>query len=205
MKTVARSLVVIVVAFLCGGPAFADDEAGNGAQVTAGPYGRCYAKSVPEHIYDPEGEPRQQGRTLVYRVTAEEDLLVHTYDWFAQQLFVLCGAGEDIVLVRLGPWHRGHDPQANHLALAFYRAGALQASYSTLDIAGDERTDWTGLSAYANVVPSVSHYTVFARPPEMVRVMEGDGPIFRETYFIEAQSIDGRELRFEMHSGELQP
>jgi hypothetical protein len=44
-------------------PCPADNEASNVSHVAAGPYGRCYAKSVPDHLYDPVDEPRQQGRT----------------------------------------------------------------------------------------------------------------------------------------------
>jgi len=68
MRNSGRMLLIALAGLACASPALADDEASNVAHVTAGPYGRCYAKSVPKHIRDPQGEPRQQGVTRVYRV-----------------------------------------------------------------------------------------------------------------------------------------
>ena len=82
-----RGLVIALAGLAFSGPALADQEASNVAHVAAGTYGRCYAKSVPKHVYDPQGEPRQQGVTNVYRVGDTEDVLVHVYDWFSQQIF----------------------------------------------------------------------------------------------------------------------
>ncbi len=128
MRNSARLLLVAIAWHASASPALADYEASNVAHVAAGPYGRCYAKSIPTHIYDPQGEPRQQGVTRVYRVGDAEDVLAHVYDWFSQRLFVKCGPLDDIMVVRTGPWHRGHDVQADHLALAFARGGALLKS-----------------------------------------------------------------------------
>ena len=72
----ARAFWIAALIALSVNPALADDEASNVAHVVSGPYGRCYAKSVPEHIYDPEGIPRQQGRTEIYRVEDTQDVLV---------------------------------------------------------------------------------------------------------------------------------
>ena len=184
-------------------PSFADQEASNVAHVVAGDYGRCYAKSVPAHVYDPEDQPRQQGRTSVYRVAAGEDELIREYDWFSQSLFLRCGPAGNVVVVRLGPWHRGHDPADDHLAIAFYRGGALVRSWSTLEIAGGEKTDGAGISRYRNVSASVSHYTVFARPPEMVHELVGEGGVFRDRWYVRAETVDGREMRFDIETGEL--
>lgn len=199
----SRSLLLVLIGVLCSNPAIADQEASNVAHVVAGPYGRCYAKSVPEHIYDPEGEPRQQGRTMVYRVEPSEDVLVQTYLWFSQQFFVHCGSGDQIVVVRRGPWHRGHDPSDDHLAIAFYRGGKLLIRYSTLDIAGDEKAQSSGLSAYANVSASVSHYSVFRSGPEMEKITTSDGPVFKEHWVISAETVDGRLLTFDIETGEF--
>jgi hypothetical protein len=60
--------------------AHADDEASNVAHIAAGSYGRCYAKSVPTHIYDPDDQARQQGFTRIYKVGKEKDVLVDEYN-----------------------------------------------------------------------------------------------------------------------------
>ena len=120
---------------------------------------------MPRHTYDPEGGTRSQGRTEVYRVGETEDVLTQRYDWFSQRLFLFCHPGGETVVARVGPWHRGHDPRADHLALAFSQAGRLIKRYSTLDIAGGEKAVDGGLWRYRNVSASVSHYSVFASGP----------------------------------------
>ena len=199
----SRIIFLALTALLGAGPAMADEEASNRPHVAAGPYGQCYAKSIPRHAYDPEGEPRGQGRTDVYRVGATEDVLIQRYDWFSQRLFLLCQPGGETVVVRVGPWQRGHDPRADHLALAFYKAGLVIKRYSTLDIAGGDKAGDGGLSQYRNVSASVSHYSVFANGPAPMRITEQDGAVFRERWMVEATTVDGRRLVFDMVSGAL--
>lgn len=141
-------LLIPLVASVCLG----DQEASNVPHLSADEYGRCYAKSVPAESYG------QAGVTRVYRVEAGDDQLVHTFDWYANQLYIACnvsapGKPAAISLVRFGPWHRGHFANQEDLALAIYWGGELVASYSTLDIAGSA----------GNVSASVSHYTVIER------------------------------------------
>jgi hypothetical protein len=193
-----------IAGFAFANPALADEEASNVAHVVAGPYGRCYAKSVPAHIYDPDGEPRQQGHTTLYRVGDAHDVVEHRFDWFSQKLFLRCSPANDTLVVRTGPWHRGHDSSADHLAIAFYKGGILLRRYSTLDIADGEKAKDGGFSKYANVSASVSHYTVFEREPEIVKVTTNVGPVFTENWIIKATTVDGRALVFDMTSGELQ-
>jgi hypothetical protein len=203
MRNSGRLLVIALLGLVGVNPALADQEASNLSHVASGPYGHCYAKSVPTHIFDPEDEPRQQGVTEVYRVTDAEDVLVNVYDWFSQRLFVLCSPVDDISVVRIGPWQRGHDPQADHLAIAFYRGGNLIKSYSTMDIAGGEDADDGGISRYKNVSASVSHYTVFASGPEWIKITTLEGPVYTVGWQILATTIDGRALTFDMKTGEL--
>ena len=203
MRRPGMGLLIALVGLGHAAPAFADQEASNVAHVVAGPYGRCYAKSVPAHVYDPDGAPRQQGRTTIFRVSNSEDVLVRRFDWFSQRIFLKCGVGDDTVVVRVGAWHRGHDPRADHLAIAFYKGGKLSRRYSTLDIAGDEKAGGGGLSKYRNVSASVSHYTVFTSGPEMVRITTNVGPVFRENWVIKAKTVDGRALVFDMATGEI--
>ena len=204
MHSLGHALLFAVIGLAFAAPALADEEASNVAHVVAGPYGRCYAKSVPTHIYDPDGEPRQQGHTILYRVGDTRDVVEHRFDWFSQKLFLRCGPANDTLVVRIGPWHRGHDPRADHLAIAFYKGGTLLKRYSTLDIAGGEKAADSGFSKYANVSASVSHYTVFEAEPEMVKVTTNAGPVFTENWIIKATTVDGRALVFDMTSGELQ-
>ena len=193
-----------LIALAGAGPAHADEEIGNVAHIATGPYGQCYTRSVPLHARDPMvGAPRQQGHTEVYAVGDGGDTLVARHDWFSQTLFLSCRPGTDILLVRVGPWHRGHDPRPDHLAIAFYRGGELVRRYSTLDIAGDEPSDGRTISAYANVAASVSHYRVFSAGPEMVRRTVGKGSARREEWVITATTVDGRELVFDMATGDL--
>jgi hypothetical protein len=203
MRMIGPALLSAAAALAWAGSASADQEASNVPHVSAGPYGRCYAKSVPKHVYDPEDGPRQAGRTEVYHVEAGQDVLVERFDWFSQKLFLNCGAANEFLLVRLGPWHRGHEPQHDHLAIAFYRNGELLKRYSTLDIARLPDPEDAGRPGAESVSASVSHYSVFESGPEMVRIVEQDGPVFSESWAIAATTVDGDELLFSMTSGEL--
>jgi len=204
MVRLRQALVAVTLGLTIAGPVLADDEASNVSHVVAGPYGRCYAKSVPRHVYDPGDGSRQQGTTSIYRVDDGEDVLVHVYDWFSQRLFVRCRPGDGIIVVRIGPWQRGHDPRADHLAVAFYRRGVLVRSYSTLDISGPELAAGGGFSRYMNVSASVSHYTVFASGPDFVKVTTSQGNVFTENWQVRATTIDGRSLIFDTETGEAE-
>lgn len=201
IRNLGQVALTTLAGLTCASSALADQEASNFAHVVAGPYGRCYVKSVPTQVYDPEDGPRQQGRTEVYRVGDSEDVLLYRFDWFSQRLFVRCGPGDDTVVVRVGPWHRGHNPRADHLSIACYKGGRLLKRYSTLDIAGGEKAEIGGLSKYQNVSASVSHYTVFVSGPEMVRITTTDGPVFEENWVIKAKTVDGRSLTFAIETG----
>lgn len=201
---ISTKFILIVLAGLASAaPALADQEASNVAHVVTDTYGRCYAKSVPKHIYDPQGELRQQGSTEVYQVGDTKDVLVQQYDWFSQGLIVRCRPGSDTIVVRLGPWQRGHNPSADHLAIAFYQGGKLLKRYSTLDIAGGKKAKAGAFSEYKNVSASVSHYTVFAALPEFIKITENTGAIFRDDWVVKATTVDGRELVFDVATGEL--
>ena len=195
MRNFSRNLMIALAVSAFARSALAD--------VAAGPYGRCYAKSVPDHLYDPVDEPRQQGRTMVYRVGNSQDVLVQTFDWFSQRLFVRCGAADNIAVVRIGPWHRGHDPHPDHLAIAFYKGGELVKRYSTLDISGVEKAQSGSQSIYRNVSASVSHYTAFGSAPEMVKITTVSGAVFVDNWVIKAKTVDGRLLTFELETGGL--
>ncbi len=164
--------------------ASADDEASNTPRVFAGRYGNCYAKAVPAEPYG------QKGTTKVFMVESGADRLVHTYNWYAQQVFLECnvatpGKPVAVAVARLGPWHRGRRASASDLAIAFYHGGKLVKKYATLDIAG----------SLDNVSTSVSHFQVFEHT---------DGYLWRSgnEYAFHARTTDGRRLAFDAASGE---
>lgn len=136
MRNSGRLLLIAFLGLIGACPAVADQEASNVAHVATGPFGRCYAKSVPMHVYDPADEPRQQGVTKVYRVGDTEDALVHTYDWFSQRLFIRCSPTDGIAVARLGPWHRGHDAHADPSPSRQRSSGLTQTEDSLSAVCG---------------------------------------------------------------------
>ncbi len=102
LRNLGHALAITLAGLVCASAALADQETSNVAHVAAGPYGRCYAKSVPAHIYDPEGEPRQQGHTTLYHVGDGRDVAERRFDWFSQKFFLRCGLANDTLVVRVG-------------------------------------------------------------------------------------------------------
>jgi hypothetical protein len=199
---VFRILTVLMVV-LYANAAVADRERGNSSHVVDGQNGRCYAKSVPKYSRDPIDEPRQQGDTEIHKVGGTQDVMLFKYDWFSSELFVICGSGGDVVVVRLGPWHLGNDPSSDHLALAFYNGAFLKKQYSTLDISGDVPSAEGSPSKYANVSVSVSHYSVFSSGPEVIKATDGASSTLKEDWVVRATTVDGRELVFDAETGEI--
>ena len=198
LRFVLEKIKISFVVFLIGmtihalPPAFADEEASNWSHVVADQWGACYAKSVPKYDTDPYDKPRQQGETRVYRVEKTKDILLHSYDWFAQNLFIDC-SNDVASVVRLGPWHRGHKPVKGDLALAFYRDGKLLKSYSTLDVMGNEQVEF-----------SVSHYRVFEEPPQMKwEGAEEEQPWGWGRFVVEAIKVNGQPIKFDVSTGEI--
>lgn len=198
-----RYVVVFVVIILQVSNALADSLPPMIPHVVAGKGGSCYVKSTP--IYDAKSKKnyQTQGRTIVYKVGKYEDILVHSYDWFSRNVYVACGnvveGSYGIGVVRSGPLNDGNKPDREHLALAFYFDGKLVKSYSTLDIAGDSK----------NVRASLSHYEVFKQDIELVwngswkNFEEGSGAYYSEKPVMKALTVDGRELIFDLATGEI--
>ena len=173
---------VLVLMAALSVPASADEEASNVPHVAVGPFGRCYAKSVPAQQYG------SAGITKVYIVEAGEDRLVDTYDWYSSTLHLQCltrvaGGRNAVAVVQFGPWARGRQASREQLAIAFHAEGRLLRSYSTLDIAGSPD----------NVAASVSHYRVFGEIEGFVT--EGAVSVFR------AATVDGRRITFDPGTG----
>ncbi|MBT8473536.1 MAG: hypothetical protein HKN14_05370 [Marinicaulis sp.] len=166
--------------------AMADDEASNRPHVAAGQYGQCFAHSVPAEYYGVDG------RTDLYAV-GEENKLLHSYDWFAQRIFIACNVsdGKGVIapaVVQLGPWPRGHAPEDDTLSIAFHYDGERVAEYSTLDIAeGNPK----------NASCSVSHYTVIAIVDGFSNLYSDAAPNFSLT------TVDGRRLTFNILTGAI--
>ena len=184
-KAWIRSFALLICA--AAPPAAADQEAGNLPHVRAGTHGRCYAKSVPEEYWG------QRGVTRLYRVAEGEDALIATFSWYSQELRLQCNMSRNghigASLVRFGPWARGREASADHLALAFYFDGELLARYSTLDIAGSPD----------NVEASVSHYVVIAKVGGY-RWLGAGAP---NAYAFDIETTDGRALTFDPVTGRL--
>ena len=184
MKTQAAFWCLLLLAS-AGAPAHADSEAPNRPHVTAGQYGQCYVKSVPNEYWGEGGE------TALYKVAAERDELLARYNWFSQQIFLKCNTIRNgvhgVSVVRFGPWARGHTANAQDLALELYFNGELLARYSTLDIAGSPE----------NVDASVSHYQVL-RNIIGYRLSGADGS---NDYEFAVETTDGRTITFDTTTG----
>lgn len=204
-----RTTILAILACLFALPALADDEGSNTEHTVVSPDGHCSAKSVPAHLYDPPGGPRQEGYTEVFRTIAGRDMRVARFDWYATTLYLLCGprAGDDVLVVRVGPWPRGRRPLPGHLALAFYRNDRLLKEYSTWDIAGGQEADPRA------VMTSVSHYDVFEEGlgPVLIPAAQARAEAPRRLapagtgndWVVKAVTLDGRVLYFEAETGRL--
>ena len=158
----------------------ADEEGGNRAYVRASEWGAFYGKSVPATTYGTEGY------TQVFRVVADgPDEPLHRYTWYSPEVFLEGFLGtNDVYVAQLGPWARGHEARADHLAIAFFKNGKPLKTYSTLDIAGTP----------ANVSASVSHYEVFGKRLGFRR------PFGNQLVF-DIEDGSGRRLTFDAETG----
>lgn len=162
----------------------ADQEAPNVPRVFVADGGRCYAKSVPKSRYGNDGETR------IFNVNEGEDVLAETLGRYSQELYLNCGLGKGnkwgLSVVQMGAWPRGHEPDKETLALAFWFGGALVKSYSTLDLAG----------AKGNFESSVSHYRVIDKAL-------GYRWIDSNEYEFEIRMVDGTVVSFDPTDGRI--
>jgi hypothetical protein len=105
---------------------------GFGPYVVAVPDGFMYAKAVPT---DPAGT---KGTTRIFRVTAKEDELLDTYDWYAPVLFgggITLGWSPIAGKVAVMRVHAESEPTADtRVELSFYLGGKRLLTYSTKDL-----------------------------------------------------------------------
>ncbi len=184
---VACALATMVCAWMAP-DAKADEEAANYTHVVASPWGRCYVRSAPASGYGSEGVTE----VFVVGDMDEPDRKVATYDFYSLSFYLSCNViGNDgvpeVAMVGLGPWARGHTPDDETVALAFFYGGREVARYSTLDIAGDNPDA---------VDCSVSHYQVLGPIYGYIR-SGGERTVFEVT------TLDGRTLTFDAVTGDL--
>ena len=160
-------------------PVLADSEAPPRPHIKSSENGMYYAKSVPE------GFDRTKGRTYIYQVGAMEDTLLHTYNWYAQEVYLL-----NNTLVRMGPWARGQEASKDDFAIGFYSNGQPIKEYSTLDIVNLAYNDPKTIQV------SISHYTILK---EIVG-FKWSGHI---RYSFEVKTHEDKVISFNIETGKL--
>jgi hypothetical protein len=119
----------LFVLALCAphGRARGEDIASNIVYIKPGPYGRYYAKAIPDEPYG------SKGVTKIYVVNKEEDQLIETYPWYSQYIdlhYTLWG----ISVVRIGTCRMAQEVSKDDLAIGLYLVGKTLREYSTLDL-----------------------------------------------------------------------
>jgi hypothetical protein len=172
-----RQIIACLVSITLCTVVLADEEIANRPVVRSSQQGAVYAKSVPDAGYG------QKGKTKVFRVAKDQDTLICEYDWYANEFYI---GGTGNTLVRFGPWHRGHEPKASHLAVGIYRNGKSLREYTTLEL---QRLG-------SGVSKSKSHYTIFKRHLGF-RWLEGGACAY------EIEGVSGKVFRFDMDTGAI--
>jgi len=173
-------LMVCCIAMVVPSLVFADQELAPYTYVTASELGRYYFKLVPGQ--GTENAEGAAGTCFQVEQNGNDKVLWTTKDWYAFKVYL---SMDGHYLVRLGNWPRGHEPAAEHLAVAFYKDGVLLKSYSTKDLIKD-------LTA---VRPSASHYSFYTGTPVFTSTY--DGGSFSLT------SVDGITYSFDIRTGEI--
>jgi hypothetical protein len=125
-----RYRIWFFVLALCAayGRASGDDYASNIVYIKPGPYGRYYAKAIPDEPYG------SKGVTKIYVVGEGEDKLMETYPWYSQVIdlqHTLWGMS----VVRIGTCRSAQEVSKDDLAIGLYLSGKTLREYSTLDVA----------------------------------------------------------------------
>jgi hypothetical protein len=186
-----HKLLFLVAAWAGCCLARADIEARNEVRIRADKDGIYYAKSIPSERYGTKGQTQIFLKTQTNDVLQlffdwySSDGLQFTFNWYSSNVY-LQRTGEDVSIVRFGPWPRGHTPSSTDLAIALYLNDKLLRSYSTLEIAGNE----------TNVIKSVSHYSVFNE-------IGGYRLVKSNHYAFDVVRIDGIKLSFDVSTGEI--
>lgn len=94
--------------------------------------GDVFFNIVPPKV-DAQNQVVREPFGIAYRLTEEGTLteLYRARGWYSFQVFI---SNDGRSAVQMGPWNRGHQLDASHLALAFHRDGKLIRRYSTADL-----------------------------------------------------------------------
>ncbi len=95
---------------------------------------------------------------ICYSLTVEGELVEawRVKGWFSPEIYL---SDDGKHLIRMGPWSKGHEPEASDLAVAFYQNGKLLKTYSTADLVRRPGT----------ILASVNHYEWLARARDAER------------------------------------
>lgn len=185
-----QQLGITVLFILLPLMALADSEGGNFTYVAAATTdgtsyrGDRYAKCIPSGLFGTKGV------TKILVAKPEQDVLLHSYDWYSPQIY-LSTCNQKTSLVRFGPWHSGFAANTNDLALAFYSDGQLLKSFSTIEVTGRA----------ANVSTSVSHYEWCRSVPGYQWLRSEKASSLRYGFCV--RRVDGILLCFDVATGEM--
>jgi hypothetical protein len=158
--------------------------------VTAAPGGEAYFKMIPS----PDGK-WGDGFGIAYRLREDgtDVELWRTKGWYSHEVF-LSVDGEYLVV--MGPWNRGHSPNPEDLAVAFYRRGTLLRQYSTAQLVKDGSKVFTTASHYRWLARDLERYTKVKKDPESeLRI------IWKNTFRL--KTCDGILYDFDITTGEI--
>jgi hypothetical protein len=175
-------LVGFVLAFAIS--ARADSPAEPVPHVTTSPQGGYIFCMVPKHEYPPY---KELSYGIAYQLLSSGELaeLWRTKDWYSFKVFL---ADDGRHLVRMGPWNVGHDPEPDHLAVAFYRDGQLIKQYSTAELVKD----------HSRIQISASHYQWLAGRDE-----KAEPPSLDWKSRFSLSTVDGIEYLFDVTTGAI--
>lgn len=174
-----RNIITILAICIASSPCLADKEIPSQAVLFSNSNGHYYVRSVPK-----SSEDQYSGKTKVYRTGAEKDELLCEYDWYARQLW-LFHDGKELILVRIGPWHRANSDPKKELEVGFYKNGKVLKEYTALDIAIKKE----------NFIQSASHYSIINKPRGIV--------IGETANYFEIHTFDGRNICFNLSDGSI--
>lgn len=180
-----KIIISIVIVLSCSIITIADEEDANRTYIQTNSDGVYYAKSIPE-----KGS-RVSGKTKVYQVNPESDLLIETYDFYSPKIYL-----DRTNIAAFGPWARGHKPNSIDPALAFYAGGKLIKAYSNEQI----------YNISNKFEASMSHYKVFKSINGVVNLYRKDGKntlTCDPSVVLSVTLFDEKEILFNFQDGEI--
>ncbi len=189
---IMSGVVFIVVLLMGTALALADEEAPNRPYAKTSFFGTVFAKCFPAKVIaGDDGETK--GRTEVLKIKNKGEQRLCSFPWYSDQIYLAedgVGTGDGFVLVKMGAWPRGMEPNDKWLAIAFYKGCREIRRYSTADI-----VRW-GYKDPNNIHRSVSHYTVFGE-------VKGFRMLASRGYAFDIVTDEGTVLSFDTATGAL--